>query len=44
MTPNEQVKSPAEYAPADFSEIMNLTQEEKKELLHMWKNAHQQIN
>lgn len=44
MTPNEQVKSPVEDAPADFSEIMDLTPEEKKELLHMWKNAHQQNN
>lgn len=40
MTPNEQVKSPAKDAPVDFSEIMNLTPEEKKELLHMWKEVH----
>lgn len=40
MTPNEQVKSPDEYAPADFSEIMELTPEEKKELLQMWKEVH----
>ena len=40
MTPNEQVKSPAKYAPVDFSEIMNLTPEEKKELLQMWKEVH----
>lgn len=44
MTPNEQVKQPTEDAPADFSEIIELTPEEKKELLHMWKNSHQQIN
>lgn len=40
MTPNEQVKSPSEDAPADFSEIMELTPEEKKELLQMWKEVH----
>ena len=40
MTPNEQVKSPSEDAPADFFEIMELTPGEKKELLQMWKEVH----
>ena len=40
MTPNEQVKHPTEDAPADFSEIIELTPEEKKELLQIWKEVH----
>lgn len=40
MTPNQQVKSQSKDAPADFSEIIELTQEEKKELLQMWKDVH----
>ena len=40
MTPNEQLKSQVKDAPSDFSEIIELTQEEKKELLQMWKEVH----
>lgn len=40
MTPNKRVKPQSEDAPADFSEIMDLTPEEKKELLQMWKEVH----
>lgn len=38
MTPTMETKQPAENAPYDFSEIMELTAEEKRELLKMWKD------
>lgn len=36
MTPKEE-STTYNDAPDDFSEIMELTQEEKRELLKMWK-------
>lgn len=38
MTPTMEIKQTD--APKDFSEIMELTPEEKRELLKMWKEVH----
>lgn len=38
MTPTMETKQTD--APEEFSEIMELTPEEKRELLKMWKDAH----
>lgn len=36
MTDQNVVETTCNNAPDDFSEIMELTQEEKRELLRMW--------